>query len=254
MAPSFACGRVLADAMLDRLISQAYFNPLVIPLFHALVASNDTTTVVSRHHGASQAAAPGSSGSVDSGGDANPATSGKIPFLVHVSVPVKMIGRTFAELFDYVLKKKGYVPVALYRAPVEHEQDTWEAAHVQDGVGLSRGVSESGSGGSHAKYFASPKHIYHKATACPGGTSPFAASRTSSHQRQGTMQSSQEWGVAWTKRGKANSFGEVVERNPLPYVYTAPIPSAIVNKDDTVMCLTSGQTLVALPERPESWS
>ena len=40
MAPSFASGRVLADAMLDRLISQAYFNPLIIPLFHALVASS----------------------------------------------------------------------------------------------------------------------------------------------------------------------------------------------------------------------
>ena len=48
MAPSFASGRVLADAS-RWLISQAYFNPLVIPLFHALVSSNDTTTPVVGH-------------------------------------------------------------------------------------------------------------------------------------------------------------------------------------------------------------
>jgi|TARA_B110000090_G_scaffold145462_1_gene159684 hypothetical protein len=38
--------------------------------------------------------------------------------------------------------------------------------------------------------------------------------------------------------GLTKSFGEVVDVNPLPYVYTCPIPDAIVRKNDTIICIT----------------
>ena len=40
------------------------------------------------------------------------------------------------------------------------------------------------------------------------------------------------------KRLISKSFGEVVDTNPLPYVYTCPIPDAIVRKNDTIICVT----------------
>lgn len=218
MAPSFASGRVLADAMLDRLVSQAYFNPLIIPLFNALVASNDFSSASSLYHKPSR--------------KTKTKLIGKKPHLMHLSVPVKMIGRTFAELFDYVVSHHGFIPVALYRAPV---QITW-ASDKGDRINGKYGYPQS----SPASY--KPK---------------VEKSHRSAASRFGTNLIREEaWSMKWKKftSSEADSYRDVVEHNPLPYVYTCPIPGAIINMSDSVICLTSGQDLFSSHTRRESWS
>ncbi len=244
MAPAFAAGRVLADAMLDRLISQAYFNPLIIPLFHALVASSDNT------QGRGASTGHGVGGGVGGGGGETSAD--KAGFLIHVQVPVKMIGRTFAELFDVILEEKGYIPIALYRAPYEGEEPQharpraraptvfFEGARSAPGQRI-KSKSIDPTAGAAAKRqnsglsslrFDRPKRT---------NTTPkhHLRSNTSTSIAESLRESMGRSASSSRRHGNIKSFGEVVDSNPLPYVYTSPIPGAIVGSADTVICLTN---------------
>ena len=240
MAPAFAAGRVLADAMLDRLISQAYFNPLIIPLFHALVASSDNI------QGGNVSS---SEGSAVSGGGGGGASTDKAGFLIHVQVPVKMIGRTFAELFDVILEEKGYIPIALYRAPYDEMDEL--------------GIDEMQAAGEELKHAPprarAPTVFFEGNRSTPGrnissislgameAADRLKRNKTSKHLRISSStsitasirESLGQPATAARRQGNVKSFGEVVDSNPLPYVYTSPIPGAIVGRDDTVICLTN---------------
>jgi hypothetical protein len=258
MAPSFACGRVLVDAMLDRLVSQAYFNPLIIPLFHALVASSKgyghQQTFIShssKNNGMEEWGNSPSRGRRSVSGGSTPRSRRKDvqeklkeksreSFLIHVEVPIVMIGRTFSEVFDQIMAQKKYIPIALYRAPTHANDDVTNRK--------SRGTnyySPNFKSASSADLLFE-RQVAHSNESTPADMptgNPLASSRTkyfhksiSSFSSLKNLSSTNRSGVSIS--GKKKSSGEVVDINPLPYVYTCPIPDAIVRKNDTIICIT----------------
>ena len=292
LSPSFASGRVFADAMLDRLISQAYFNPLVIPLFHALVASSveysfdqemtkqseqseqseQSGGISSGHlHPTSKKSQAGSPERLSrspsrrglrctnesDGVNMNESyeASGPLPtqsFLIHVEVPVRMIGKPFRVVFDNVMEKKGYIPLALYRAPGVRKDEERRGTEYSK----NNGNDAAGNGKSNSRQKIATLKEQQKSVLEGGGrraashvlfeSQPTSRSRISSFRHSRTPSSTHR---RMRNRRNAKSFGEVVNTNPLPYVYTCPIPDAIVCKNDTIICLTSDKIKIDLQEK-----
>jgi len=90
-APPFASGVVFLSAMLDRLTVQCYYNRDLLSILQALVSSGKITT---DHF---------------SSGDVQPSE------LCSQPVPRSFDGRTYMQLFQYLISKRSVLPLGLYR-------------------------------------------------------------------------------------------------------------------------------------------
>jgi len=90
ITPSFASGMVFLSAMMDRLTAQCFYNRDLLNILQALVSS-------------------GTYGKNDFSGDVDPSELGFQP------VPRSFEGKTYMQLFKYLISKRSTLPLGLYR-------------------------------------------------------------------------------------------------------------------------------------------
>ena len=99
-SPVFASGNTFTSSMLDTLVCQAYYNPHIITILHRLVAASDDTEEAKWNEKIETKLGCQLQGSL----------------LYLNTVPDEFIGKTYGELFSYMISEKEAIPLGLRRA------------------------------------------------------------------------------------------------------------------------------------------
>ena len=108
MSPVFAAGHMFHGGIVDRAVAQSWYNPYIISVFRTLLGADGGEISIKESNlpESEPKSERNSSNRVDVSAQ---------PLLNHVVIPEKFVSMPFVAVFDYLVKTKNELPLAIYR-------------------------------------------------------------------------------------------------------------------------------------------